>query len=38
MEMQYRAILDQLRAGILSDNETHAIEKAAAEVAERYSE
>ncbi len=38
MEMQYRATLDQLKAGILGDNETQAIEKAAAEVAERYSE
>jgi len=38
MEMQYRAVLDQLREGILSDNETQVIEKAAAEVAERYSE
>jgi len=37
MEMQYRSILDQLKAGVLSDNETEAIEKAAAEVAERYS-
>jgi F-type H+-transporting ATPase subunit alpha len=38
MEMQYRSVLDQLKAGVLSDNETQAIEKAAAEVAERYSE
>jgi F-type H+-transporting ATPase subunit alpha len=37
MEMQYRSVLDQLRAGILTDNETQVIEKAAAEVAERYS-
>jgi len=37
MEMQYRSVLDQLKAGVLSDNETQAIEKAAAEVAERYS-
>ncbi|MBL7973021.1 MAG: F0F1 ATP synthase subunit alpha, partial [Prolixibacteraceae bacterium] len=38
MEMKYRAVLDKLKAGILSDNETQVIEKAAAEVAERYSE
>lgn len=38
MEIQYRGVLDQLRAGVLSDIETQAIEKAAAEVAERYSE
>jgi len=38
MEMQYRTVLDQLRAGILSDNETQIIEKVAAEIAERYSE
>jgi len=38
MEMQYRSVLDQLRAGNLTDNETQAIEKVAAEVAERYSE
>lgn len=38
MEMQYRSTLDQLKAGILTDNETNVIEKAAAEVAERYSE
>jgi F-type H+/Na+-transporting ATPase subunit alpha len=37
MEMQYRSVLDQLKSGILSDAETQAIEKAAAEVAERYS-
>ncbi|MBA4409862.1 MAG: F0F1 ATP synthase subunit alpha [Bacteroidota bacterium] len=37
MEMQYRNVLDQLKAGKWSDNETQAIEKAAAEVAERYS-
>lgn len=38
MEMQYRSVLDQLKAGVLSDNETSVIEKVAAEVAERYSE
>jgi F-type H+-transporting ATPase subunit alpha len=38
MEMQYRSVLDKLRAGILTDAETQTIEKAAAEVAERYSE
>jgi len=38
MEMQYRSVLDQMRAGVLSDNETAVIEKVAAEVAERYSE
>jgi F-type H+-transporting ATPase subunit alpha len=38
MELQYRAVLDQLRLGILSDNETQVIEKVAAEIAERYSE
>ena len=38
MEMQYRSTLDQLKAGILTDNEIGVIEKAAAEVAERYSE
>jgi F-type H+-transporting ATPase subunit alpha len=38
MEMQYRNILDQLKEGKWSDNETRGIEKAAAEVAERYSE
>lgn len=38
MEMQYRATLDQLKAGVLTDNETQAIEKAAAEIAKRYSE
>ncbi len=37
MEMQYRSVLDQLRAGVLTDNETTVIEKVAAEVAERYS-
>lgn len=37
MEMQYRGVLDQLRSGILSDNETAVIEKVAAEIAERYS-
>ena len=38
MEMQYRSVLDQLKAGVLTDNETTVIEKVAAEVAERYSE
>jgi F-type H+/Na+-transporting ATPase subunit alpha len=38
MEMQYRNVLDQLKLGILTDEETKAIEKAASEVAERYSE
>jgi len=38
MEMQYRSVLDQLKAGVLSDSETAVIEKVAAEVAERYSE
>jgi F-type H+-transporting ATPase subunit alpha len=38
MEMQYRSTLDQLKAGILTDNETQAIEKAASEIAKRYSE
>ncbi len=38
MEMQYRSTLDQLKAGILTDKETQAIEKAASEVAERYAE
>ena len=38
MEMQYRNVLDQLKAGVLTDNETKVIEKVAAEVAERYSE
>jgi F-type H+-transporting ATPase subunit alpha len=38
MEMQYRNILDQLKEGKWSDNETQGIEKAAKEVAERYSE
>jgi F-type H+-transporting ATPase subunit alpha len=37
MEMQYRDVLDQLKAGALTDKETKAIEKVAAEVAERYS-
>jgi F-type H+-transporting ATPase subunit alpha len=37
MEMQYRDVLDQLRAGVLTDNETQIIEKVAAEVAERFS-
>jgi F-type H+-transporting ATPase subunit alpha len=38
MEMQYRSVLDQLKAGVLTDNETQVIEKVAAEVAEKYSE
>jgi len=38
MEMQYRGVLDNLRAGLLNDSETKVIEKVAAEVAERYSE
>ncbi|HNX54271.1 MAG TPA: F0F1 ATP synthase subunit alpha [Prolixibacteraceae bacterium] len=38
MEMQYRSTLDQLKKGILTDAESNVIEKAAAEVAERYSE
>ena len=38
LEMQYRSVLDQLKAGVLTDNETQVIEKVAAEVAERYSE
>lgn len=38
MEMQYRGILDQLKAGKWSDAETQGIEKAASEVAERYME
>lgn len=38
MEMQYRATLDQLKAGVLTDAETSVIEKAASEVAERFSE
>lgn len=38
MEMQYRNILDQLKAGILTENETSVIEIVAAEIAERYSE
>ena len=38
MEMQYRSVLDQIKAGVLTDNETSVIEKVAAEVAERYSE
>jgi F-type H+-transporting ATPase subunit alpha len=38
MEMQYRNVLDQLREGLLTDNETQIIEKVAAEVASRYSE
>ena len=38
MEMQYRSVLDQIKSGVLTDNETSVIEKVAAEVAERYSE
>ncbi|MFA5327748.1 MAG: F0F1 ATP synthase subunit alpha [Prolixibacteraceae bacterium] len=38
MEMQYRTVLDNLKAGLLTNNETQVIEKVAAEVAERYSE
>ena len=38
MEMQYRGVLDKLREGVLSDNETQVLEKVAAEVAERYGE
>jgi len=38
MEMQYRSVLDQIKTGVLTDSETLAIEKVAAEVAERYSE
>ncbi len=38
MEMQYRSVLDQIKAGVLTNNETTVIEKVAAEVAERYSE
>ncbi len=37
MEMQYRDVLDQLKAGVLTEKETKTIEKVAAEVAERYS-
>ena len=37
MDMQYRDVLDQLKAGALTEKETKAIEKVAAEVAERYS-
>jgi F-type H+/Na+-transporting ATPase subunit alpha len=36
MEMQHRNVIDQLKAGKLTDNETSVIEKVAAEVAERY--
>ncbi len=36
MEMQYKEALNELRKGNLTDKETQAIEKAAAEVAERY--
>lgn len=38
MELQHRPVLDKLRAGVLSDNETEVIEKVAAEVASRYAE
>ncbi|MBC8004144.1 MAG: F0F1 ATP synthase subunit alpha [Verrucomicrobia bacterium] len=38
MEMQHRAVLDKLRSGVLSDNETEVIEKVAAEVASRYAQ
>jgi len=38
MENQYRGVLDQLRAGILSGEEILTIEKVAAEIAERYPE
>ena len=36
MEMQYKETLEALRKGSLTDKETQAIEKAAAEVAERF--
>ena len=36
MEMQYKETLEQLRKGILTDTEIQAIEKAAAEVTERF--
>ena len=36
MEMQYRNVLDQIKAGVLTDNETTVIEKVAAEVAEIF--
>jgi F-type H+-transporting ATPase subunit alpha len=38
MEMQHRPVLDKLRAGVLSDNETQVIEQVAAEVASRFAE
>ncbi|MDP2888697.1 MAG: F0F1 ATP synthase subunit alpha [Bacteroidota bacterium] len=38
MENQYRGVLDQLRAGILSGEEILIIEKVAAEIAERFPE
>ncbi|MDO9615471.1 MAG: F0F1 ATP synthase subunit alpha [Bacteroidota bacterium] len=38
MENQYRGVLDQLRAGILSGEEIQTIEKVAAEIAERFPE
>ena len=38
MENQYRGVLDQLRAGVLSGEEILTIEKVAAEIAERYPE
>jgi len=36
MEMQYKDALNQLKKGVLTDKETLAIEKAAAEIAERF--
>ncbi|MGE5393250.1 MAG: F0F1 ATP synthase subunit alpha [Candidatus Saccharibacteria bacterium] len=38
MEMQHRPVLDQLRAGVLTDNETKVIEQVAAEVASRFAQ
>lgn len=38
MEMQHRAVLDKLRAGVLSDNETQVIEQVAGEVASRFAQ
>ncbi|MGE5427794.1 MAG: F0F1 ATP synthase subunit alpha, partial [Methylococcaceae bacterium] len=38
MEMQHRPVLDRLRAGILSDNETQVIEQVAGEVASRFAQ
>lgn len=38
MELQHRGVLDKLRSGVLSDNETEVIEKVAAEVASRYAQ